>query len=84
MTLEQRAEAIAVAKRAEILTRHRTEVNAARNLSYEAMRNKNFELGKLAKISAEALNIIHGMERKAWGLDKGDPQSGGVIIIERG
>lgn len=84
LTLEERADAIAVAKRAEILTRHRTEVNAARNLSYEAMRTKNFDMGKLAKISAEALNIIHGMERKAWGLDKGDGDTPHTIIIERG
>lgn len=84
MTLEQRAEMIAIQKRAEILTRHRTEINAVRNVTYEAIRKKDFELSKVGKINAEALQIIHNIERKAWGLDKGDTEGQQVVIIDRG
>lgn len=89
MSLEQRAEAIAIAKRAQILERHRNEANALRNNLYTSIQKKDFELGKCAKINAEAMQIIHNIERKAWGLDvdpKGGPPNGGgeIIVIERG
>lgn len=84
MTLEERAEAIAVRKRAEILTRHRQELNAVRAVTYAAINKKDFELSKVGKINAEAITIIQNAERKAWGLDKGDNDAQPVIIIERG
>lgn len=83
MTLEQRAEAIAVRKRAEILTRHRTEANALRTNLYQSIKTKDFNLGKNAKINAEAMQIIHNIERKAWGLDTSE-EAPRVVIIERG
>jgi hypothetical protein len=87
MTPEQRAERLAVAKRAEILTRHRTELNAARQRIYESIKAKDpldaFARGKVAKITTEAISILHAAERKAWGLDKPD-EAPPVIVVERG
>lgn len=84
MTSEERAEAEAVRKRAEILARHRQEAMTARANIYASMQKKDFELGKVAKINAEALQIVQNLERKAWGLDS-VPQTGeNVVIIERG
>jgi len=87
MTPEQRAERLAVQKRAEILTRHRTELNAARQRIYESIKEKDtleaFAKGKVAKITTEAISILHAAERKAWGLDKPD-DAPPVIVVERG
>lgn len=87
MSLEQRAEQLAIAKRAEVITRHRTELMGARNLIYTAMKEANvdtaFVMGKRAKITAEAMTIIQAAERKAWGLDKSD-EAPPVIVLERG
>jgi len=86
MTPEQQIEQRAIAARAEVLTRHRNELNAARNRIYEALQEKDhdigFQKGKRAKITTEALAIVQAAERKAWGLDK-PPEQGGTIIIER-
>lgn len=84
MSMEERAEAIAVRKRAEILARHRNELNAVRQVTYAAIKSKDFELSKVGKINAEAITIIQNAERKAWGLDKGDGEGNHTIIIERG
>lgn len=83
MTLEQRAEAMAVAKRAEILTRHRNEANALRTNLYKSIQTQNFDLGKCSKINAEAMQIIHNVERKAWGIDKIEERPP-VVILDRG
>lgn len=74
----------AVRLRAEINDRHRKEWNAARQLSYEAIKNKDFERAKLAKITSETIRIIQDGERKAWGLDAADaPATPPVVVIER-
>lgn len=76
----------AVEMRAAVLDRHRKEWQAPRQLSYEAIKERNFERAKLAKISAETLMLIQSGERKAWGLDAKTPNPDDddkVIVIER-
>lgn len=63
------AEASAVGRRAEVETRHTQEHNAARNLLYSAMRTRDIEATKQAKLSIEALKVLHDLERRAWRLD---------------
>lgn len=77
------ADALAAARRAEVLTRHRNEINAVRNITYEAMQKKDLNLSKVGKVNAEALQIIHNIERRAWGMDTADAQPP-VIVFERG
>ena len=70
-------------QRAQVLDRHRREWAAPRKLSYEAVQSRDFEKAKLAKITAETLQIIQANERKAWGIEQGDGDSN-VFVIERG
>nr|DAM52205.1 MAG TPA: Helix-turn-helix of insertion element transposase [Caudoviricetes sp.] len=78
------AEETAVQLRAQVLDRHRKEWNAPRKLSYDAVKAKNFDQMKMAKITAEALTLIQNGERKAWGIDSGgDGQTNVKVIIER-
>lgn len=95
ITLEQRDEAASKAievtageMRAAVIDRHRKEWGSARKLSYEAMQKRDFNLAKLAKISAETLLLVQSGERKAWGLDvkegdKGQEEDDDPIVIER-
>ena len=65
----------------------RPELNAARQRIYESIKEKDtleaFAKGKVAKITTEAISILHAAERKAWGLDKPD-DAPPVIVVERG
>lgn len=96
VTPEQKTEVIkqiadddAIAKRAELLARHRREWAAPRAMSAEAVNlrledtAKAFDRAKLAKITAETLMIVQNGERKAWGLDVGELPAGAVVVIER-
>lgn len=70
--------------RADLQERHQKEWDAPRALAYQAMREKNFELAKIAKISTESLTNIQNGERKAWGLDKGNGNETNIrVVIER-
>jgi len=84
MTSEQREEAAIIAKRAEVLTRHRQESNAVRSMMYDAIRSKDRDVSRLAKMCSETLQIIQSLERKAWGLDKAESLAPNVIVIDRG
>lgn len=70
--------------RGQLLERHRREWGAIRTMVYEGIKKREYgDVAKLAKISAETLQIVQSNERKAWGIDK--PSEGGhTIIIERG
>lgn len=70
--------------RAELLTRHRREWGAVRNLAYTAMKSKgDLTDARRAKTAAEAIKTIQDGERKAWGLDSGD--DGPVkVVVQRG
>lgn len=76
----------AVAMRAEIIERHRKEWSVSRGLVGEAVKQRDFDRAKLAKITSETLKIIQEGERKAWGLDAVDPGAEAgktVVVIER-
>lgn len=87
--IKQIADDDAIAKRAELLARHRREWAAPRAMSAEAVQlrledaAKAFDRAKLAKITAETLMIVQNGERKAWGLDVGELPAGAVVVIER-
>lgn len=68
----KRAEAIqAEADRVvAVVERHRAEWDSHKALVSEAMETRNFDLARLAKITAETLMIRQGGERKAWGIEK--------------
>lgn len=83
---EKASEVTAVELRAAVLDRHRKEWSAPRQLSYEAIKGRDFEKAKLAKITAETLMLIQSGERKAWGMDAKDPnpdEEAKTIVIER-
>jgi hypothetical protein len=87
-TWEKRLEAIEAEaeRRAEVERRHREEPNACRERIYAGLKahraaatlqekKEAFEDLKAAKISAEAMTIVHNMERKAWRLDTPETSS---------
>lgn len=75
----------AAAARAELMEKHQKEWNAPRQLAYEAIQTRNFDLAKLAKITSETLTNTQNGERKAWGLDKGVGNETNIrVVIERG
>jgi len=67
---------------ADLLELHRGEWESVRALAFEAIRQRNFETAKLAKISSEILRNVQDGERKAYGLDSTDPSSR-IIVIDR-
>ncbi len=77
----QTTELAAVEARTNIITRHRTEWNAPRQLAYEAVKTRDYNKAKLAKIAAETLKIVQEGERKAWGLDVGTGAAGDSITV---
>ena len=78
----QAREQTAVDLRAQVLDRHRKEWAAPRQLSYEAVKARDFEKAKLAKITSETLKIIQDGERKAWGLDVA-AEKAVTVVVER-
>lgn len=82
----------AVEVRAAVLDRHRKEWSAPRKLAYEAIQQAGrgdvaggFEKAKLAKITAETLQIVQVGECRAFGLnhDARGSDGGTVVVIER-
>lgn len=77
---------VAIDMRAQLLDRHRKEWSAIRQLVYRNLKAGAFnDQCKLAKISAETLQIVQSNERKAYGLDKGgDGDTSVTVVIDRG
>jgi hypothetical protein len=75
------AEASVVEKRAEVLSRHRSEAQAVRGLIYGAIKSPDIDVAKKAKIVAEGMKIVQEIERKAWGLDADDKGKPSVQVI---
>lgn len=67
-------------RRVSIIERHKDEWGEHKTLVDKAVRNSDFDLAKLAKITAETIAIRQGGERKAWGIDKASPTDGGKSI----
>jgi hypothetical protein len=76
--------AAAIDARAELLTRHRREWGAVRNLAYAAIKSKDLMEARTAKTVAEAVKTIQDGERKAWGLDSGDEGPVKVTVVRGG
>jgi hypothetical protein len=74
------AEKSVVTRRAEIELTHAREYTAARSLLYGAMKSKDSELTKQAKIALEAIKLLHDGERRLWRLDGAEAMQ---VIIER-
>ena len=78
-----------VAAQEELKRRHFREWSIPRGLNAEAVRIresdpvKSFERAKLAKITAETLDIVQAGERQALGIVKGDAPKGRTVVIER-
>lgn len=82
--MEETAEETAVELRAKVLERHRKEWGIPRGLVNEAVKARDFNKAKLAKITSETLKLIQDGERKAWGIDSGPDGSTKVqVVIER-
>lgn len=82
--MAEAAEETAVELRAKVLERHRREWNVPRALVNEAVKARDFNKAKLAKITSETLKIVQDGERKAWGIDSGpDGQTKVQVVIER-
>lgn len=82
----------AVDIRAGVLDRHRKEWSAPRKLAYDAIQLSNkgdqtgaFERAKLAKITAETLQIVQVGECRAFGLNEAarGADGGTVVVIDR-
>ena len=56
-------------RRADVVSRHRTEWDVHAGLLDEVFERRDFNLAKLVKITAETLKIRQEGERKAWNLD---------------
>ena len=78
---KKKAEALerAAEEKANVVQRHRDEWKQQEDLAKEAVANKDFELAKLAKITAETIKIRQEGERKAWGLDKDEAKVDGTF-----
>lgn len=81
--LAQRVEDAAVAARAQILTRHRSEWPAVRNQIYKALKSQDYQAARLAKSAAETLKLAQDGERKAWDLDAVGDEKAICTVIER-
>lgn len=78
---QKKAQALASAaeEKAEVVLRHRREWQAQQSIVERAVASQDFELAKLAKITAETIRIRQEGERRAWGIVEADvrPQAQG-------
>lgn len=81
--LAQAVEDVAVDARATILARHRNEWPAVRSELYKALKTRDADGARLAKIAAETFKLVQDGERKAWGIDAGGDDKPTRIVIER-
>lgn len=82
--MDETADETAVELRAKVLERHRKEWGIPRGLVNEAVKARDFNKAKLAKITSETLKLIQDGERKAWGIDSGPDGATKVqVVIER-
>lgn len=76
---QKKAQALASAaeEKAGVVLRHRREWQAQQAIVERAVAEQDFELAKLAKITAETIRIRQEGERRAWGIVEADvrPQS---------
>ncbi len=97
VTIAKRAQIIdsEAEKVAEVIKRHRTEVNGIRERLYSGLQNhkvaKTLEQKRLAfcdiqaaKVASDAMLNIHRLERQAWSIDEAAmPENKSIITIQR-
>jgi hypothetical protein len=81
-------EVAAIEKRAGVLMQHFCNAwMVVRNLTYESIidQDRDMEKGRPARVIADALKVIQGGERKAWGVnsDEKRPVAMQVIVNRR-
>ena len=84
---QKRAEAVDAAadKKVAIVLRHQAEWGQHREITAESLATKDFELAKLAKITAETLKIRQDGERRAYGIaDKTESNLSGTTFTWEG
>lgn len=83
---KKKAEAVDAAadRKAAIIKKHREAWPDIKSLNAKALAAQDFELAKLAKISAETEKIIQDGERRAWGISESadDPQKVSEALIK--
>lgn len=62
----------AAEQKAAVIRRHKEEWDRHKAIMDEALANNDFNAAKLAKITAETINIRQAGERKAWGIVETD------------
>lgn len=69
---KKKAEALdhAADAKASVIRRHKDEWDQHQRLIVEALEAGNFDMAKLAKITAETIRIRQEGERKAWGIQE--------------
>ncbi|MGY4478623.1 hypothetical protein [Bradyrhizobium sp. USDA 3364] len=80
------ADMVASEARAEVITRHRLEWQLVRRKLYEAIRSGDLAQIRLARDSAEAMDLMQKNERRAWGLDAvafGPGGEAALVVVER-
>lgn len=79
------AQALAIQTRADVLSRHRNEPRILRGLMQEALKGRDYAKAKFAKLMGEAMQIVHNIERKAYGLDQPEatPPGGQATVVVR-
>ena len=80
------ADMVASEARAEIITRHRLEWQIVRKKLYEAIRAGDLAQVRLARDSADAMDLMQKNERRAWGLDAvafGPGGEAALVVVER-
>lgn len=72
--------------RAQVIDRHRKEWSDPRNIAYEAMTERNLDKARLAKLAAEALDLVQRGERRSFGIDaaaSGADAEGMLVVVDR-
>lgn len=71
---QKKAEAIdrAAEQKAAVIRRHKEEWDRHKAIMDAALADGDFDRAKLAKITAETINIRQAGERKAWGIVESD------------
>lgn len=78
---KKKAEAISEAadRVVAVVERHKQEWVEHKNLVDSAVSGKDFEIAKLAKITAETIQIRQAGERKAWGIERAEKAEGAAV-----
>jgi hypothetical protein len=78
----QISEIASVTARADVIGRHRKEINAVRVILYRSIKSGDETMAKKVKANVESLAKLQETERKAWGIESGDEKP--TVVVTRG